>query len=194
MPTSKKIVTEAESRAEAADLRYINDGEPGYHRKRWGRGFSYFDKQGERITDPDLRERFESLAIPPAWQEVWICPSSDGHIQVTGRDDKGRKQYIYHPRWEELRDEVKFNKMVAFGEVLPTLREQVEEDLRSRKLFRDKVIALVLRLLDDSLIRIGNNEYTRENGSYGLTTLQKDHVAINGSKLTFAFPGKSGKQ
>lgn len=194
MSNSNNDPSGLESRAESANLRYVNDNEPGYMRKKWGRGFTYFDSRGNRVTDKELRQQFETLVIPPAWEEVWICSSPNGHIQATGRDEKGRKQYIYHPRWEEMRDVDKFNKLKVFGQALPQLRSQVEKDLHNRKLFRDKVIALVIRLLDESLIRIGNNEYAQENGSFGLTTMQKEHVAVNGSKLTFTFPGKSGKQ
>lgn len=180
--------------AAAARLRYVNDEEPGYERKRWGKGFSYLSPNGERVRDKKLRARFASLAIPPAWADVWICLTPNGHIQAVGRDDQGRKQYIYHPRWEEVRRLVKFNGLVAFAEGLPQLRQQVEADLRRRNFSKEKLVALVTRLLEQTLIRIGNHEYAVQNGSYGLTTLLNDHAEVNGNGLTFNFPGKSGKQ
>jgi DNA topoisomerase I len=176
-----------------AGLRYVNDNIPGYRRKRWGQGFTYLDPDGERVQDPELRQRFEALVIPPAWTEVWICPDLNGHIQVTGRDDKGRKQYIYHPQWDELRNLSKFNRMAEFGSALPALRQQVDADLRRRSLSREKVLAIVVRLLETTLIRIGNHEYARRNGSYGLTTLQDDHLDVSGGQLSFTFIGKRGK-
>ena len=188
------INPDPEERAEMAGLHYVNDGESGYQRKPWGRGFTYLTMEGERVQDSDLRQRFESLAIPPAWQEVWICSDEQGHIQATGRDEKGRKQYIYHPAWEETRTDTKFHRMIAFGEMLPAIRQQVDEDLRKRKLSRAKVVALVVKLLEETLIRIGNREYARNNDSYGLTTLLSEHLEISGSQLVFEFRGKSGKQ
>lgn len=175
-------------------LRYVSDEQPGYRRKRWGQGFTYFDAEGNHVRDEGLRQRFISLVIPPAWTEVWISPDENGHIQVTGRDAKGRKQYIYHPRWEELRNLNKFGQMTAFGQALPSIRARVEEDLRLRGLSRPKVLALVVRLLDNTLIRVGNREYARRNNSYGLTTLQDEHLEIEGSRLFFRFMGKSGKE
>lgn len=180
--------------AQKAGLRYVNDDEPGYRRKPWGRGFTFLDKSKNHISAGKERQRLESLAIPPAWKDVWICATADGHIQATGRDEKGRKQYIYHSRWEAVRDEVKFNRLVAFGEALPQLRAQVRKDLRGRTLNQQKVTALVVRLLDETLLRIGNTAYAEENGSYGLTTLQDDHMAVAGNRLTFSFPGKGGKR
>jgi len=180
--------------ATLAQLCYVSDEQPGFHRRRSGRGFTYLDTKGNTVKDKDLRQRFKSLVIPPAWTDVWICALPDGHIQATGRDDKGRKQYIYHSRWEKVRDEVKFNQLLAFGEALPRLREQVEEDLRGRGLSRPKVIALVVRLLDETYLRIGNVAYAEANNSYGLTTLHNDHTTVNGSQVLFSFPGKGGKQ
>jgi DNA topoisomerase I len=183
-----------ENLTKKAGLRYVNDSEPGFHRKPWGRGFTYLDEDGEHITDQETRERLEGLVIPPAWTDVWICSSPDGHIQATGRDEKGRKQYIYHPAWGEVRDQVKFNRLLDFGEALPQLRGQVSNDLRRHTLSREVVTALVVRLLDKTLMRIGNEVYVEENGSYGLTTLQDDHTDINGTLVSFSFPGKSGKR
>jgi DNA topoisomerase-1 len=180
--------------ADLAGLRYVNDDEPGCARKPWGRGFTYYDEKGKRVTDQERRQTFEALVIPPAWTDVWICASPDGHVQATGRDEKGRKQYIYHPRWEEVRDQVKYERLAEFGETLPQLRDQVAQDLRSRSLSQRKVTALVVRLLDETLLRIGNESYVEENGSYGLTTLQKEHATISGSHLNFSFLGKSGKE
>lgn len=176
-----------------AGLQYVSDEEPGFRRKRWGRGFTYLDLEGEHITD-ERRARFEALAIPPAWTDVWICPTPDGHLLATGRDEKGRKQYIYHPAWQEVRTEVKFNRLIAFGEALSQIRARCASDLRRKGLPCDKVLALVVTLLDRTLIRIGNPNYARENGSFGLTTLRDRHVDFSGATCTFAFEGKSGKQ
>lgn len=178
----------------ATDLRYVSGTEPGYCRRRSGRGFTYLDPTGARVRDPELRARFQALAIPPAWQEVWICADPRGHIQATGRDDAGRKQYIYHPDWETVREQTKFTRLLAFGEALPGLRVQVETDLRTRGLTRTKVLALVVRLLELTLIRVGNPEYERQNQTYGLTTLLDDHVDVNGGEIVFEFRGKSGKE
>jgi DNA topoisomerase-1 len=176
-----------------AGLRYVNDSEPGYHRKPWGRGFTYLDNAGKHITQEKVRRRLEALVIPPAWTDVWICRSPDGHIQATGRDEKGRKQYIYHPDWNGVRNEVKFGRMQAFGEALPALRAQVDADMRSHKLSWARVVALVVSLLDKTLLRVGNAAYTQANGSYGLTTLHDEHTAVSGSHITFSFVGKGGK-
>ena len=173
-------------------LRYVDDARPGITRVRRGAGFSYHHPDGSLVGD-DVRERVEALVIPPAWDDVWICPAANGHVQATGRDAKGRKQYRYHERWQEHQNRVKFDRMVPFGEALPTIRQRVEDDLRKRALGRDKVLALVVRLLDETLIRVGNEEYASKNGSYGLTTIRDKHVAFSGSKVTFAFRGKSGQ-
>jgi DNA topoisomerase-1 len=180
--------------AQMAGLRYVRDDLPGYRRVRRGKGFSYLDPQGKVVHDPRERARFQALAIPPAWTEVWISMDPNGHIQATGRDARGRKQYIYHPLWEEARKESKFHRLVPFGAALPEIRAQVEEDLRARKLTLQKVTALVVKLLDETLIRIGNREYARQNQSYGLTTLEMEHVDISGSQIVFQFRGKSGKE
>lgn len=187
-------VMQLASAAESAGLFYVQDDEPGFRRKCQGRGFGYFDPHGNLVRDGALRERFKALGIPPAWTDVWICLDADGHIQATGRDEKGRKQYIYHPRWNEIRNQAKFERILMFGEALPQLRARVEEDLVRRSLSREKVVAIVVRLLEETLIRIGNPEYARNNSSYGLTTLRNEHLEISGSRLRFVFQGKSGKQ
>lgn len=178
----------------AVGLRYVTDGDRGYQRLRRGKGFSYLDPEGRRVTDPALRARFDALVIPPAWTKVWICPDENGHIQATGRDEKGRKQYIYHPDWDQIRNLNKFGRMVSFSEALPALRERVDQDLGRRTLSREKVAALVVRLMEETLIRIGNAEYARSNQSFGLTTLQDEHITVRGARVMFSFRGKSGKQ
>jgi DNA topoisomerase-1 len=188
-----RLTDDPQAAARAARLRYVSDDRPGIVRQRQGRGFTYFDPDGNRLTGPEQRARFERLAIPPAWSDVWICPDENGHIQVTGRDDKGRKVYIYHPRWEELRNETKFNRMLHFGEALPGLRRQIDADLRRRGMPRERVLAAAVRLLQQTLIRVGNEEYARHNNSFGLTTLRNEHVDVDGSNLRFEFRGKSGK-
>ncbi len=180
--------------AEAADLIYVSDSEAGFRRRRVGRGFTYIDPTGKRVTDPVLRKRFEALVIPPAWQDVWLCANPDGHLLATGRDEVGRKQYIYHPRWTALRDQAKYERLRLFGEALPQLRARIQRDLRKRTLTCEKVTALVVNLLEETLIRVGNEAYARQNETYGLTTLQDDHVAVNGTAIVFEFRGKSGKE
>jgi DNA topoisomerase-1 len=180
--------------AKAAGLRYVSDRQPGYHRRRRGRGFTYIDWQGKAVEDTGLRQRFSQLVIPPAWRDVWICREENGHILAVGRDEAGRKQYIYHPAWAQVRDQVKYSKLLAFGEALPDLRKQVAAALRQRKLTREKVTALVITLMEETLIRIGNDEYARNNDSYGLTTLQDDHVSFDHNTVIFEFRGKSGKE
>lgn len=179
--------------AEAAGLVYVSDSEPGFQRRRAGRGFTYVDPKGQVVRDLALRERFQTLAIPPAWCEVWICANPAGHLLVTGRDEAGRKQYIYHPRWRAMRNQAKYDRLRLFGEALPKLRAHVQADLRQRALTREKVTALVVNLLEETLIRIGNEEYARQHETYGLTTLQDEHVAVNGAAVVFEFRGKSGK-
>ena len=179
--------------AEAAGLRYVSDTEPGIRRRRAGKGFTYVGPDGETVRDSKLLSRIRALVLPPAWTDVWICRFADGHIQATGIDQKGRKQYRYHERWRELRDEAKFGRMIAFGKALPALREQVERDLAKRELPREKVIAAVVRLLETTLIRVGNRQYAKENKSFGLTTLRDRHVDIEGATVNFEFRGKSGK-
>lgn len=176
----------------AAGLRYVTDAMPGIRRRRSGRGFSYVDPDGRVIRARSLIKRFRSLVIPPAWTEVWICPLEDGHLQVTARDARGRKQYRYHPGFRQHRDGTKFERMFALSDVLWKIRERVEHDVALPGLPRDKVMATVVWLLEKTLIRIGSDEYAKANKSFGLTTLRRRHVAINGAKLRFEFRGKSG--
>jgi len=175
------------------NLRYVDTDAPGYTRKKWGRGFTYRDQAGNTIRDENLRSWIESIVIPPAWTDVWISPYKNGHILATGRDDRGRKQYRYHPKWRQLREQKKFDHLREFGEHLPTIREVTDQHLRQRRVSRERVLAAVVRLLESTLIRIGNEEYTQKNGSYGLTTLTDDHAEIEGSRVSFEFVGKSGK-
>jgi DNA topoisomerase-1 len=179
--------------AAEAGLRYVSDTGPGIRRKRSGSGFLFVGPDGRRITDEKTLERIRKLAIPPAYTDVWICPSPSGHLQATGRDARGRKQYRYHPKWRQVRDETKFGRMVAFSEVLPKIRARVDADLGRPGLPREKVLATVVRLLECTNIRVGNDEYARTNGSYGLTTLRDKHVEVSGGNLRFSFRGKSGK-
>lgn len=188
-------MTDTRTNAKAAKLRYFSDTKPGISRQpNRKKGFSYALPDGTPIEDEDVLARIAALGIPPAWTEVWISPHANGHIQATGRDAKGRKQYRYHPNWSSHRSETKYTRMAQFGHMLPTLRERVDADLRAvRGMTRERVLALVVRLLEITLIRIGNAEYRRHNEHYGLTTLQDDHVAVNGSRVAFEFVGKSGK-
>jgi DNA topoisomerase I len=178
--------------AEAAGLRYVNDAMPGIRREKAGDGFRYVDAHGRSIDDPDKRLRIKALAIPPAWTEVWICADPRGHLQATGRDARGRKQYRYHGRWSQVRDEAKFERMLAFGQALPAIRRRTARDLALPGLPRRKVLAAIVRLLEGTLIRVGNDEYARDNESYGLTTLQDQHARISGDSVRFVFRGKSG--
>lgn len=189
-----ELARDPEGAAQIAGLRYVSDTTPGIRRKKAGKGFTYVGPDGATIRDPDHLARIRSLAIPPAYSEVWICPQANGHIQATGRDARGRKQYRYHPKWREVRDETKFGRMLAFSEVLPRIRSRVERDLGQSRLTREKVLATVVRLLECTGIRVGNDEYAKANNSYGLTTLKDRHVDISGSTLQFEFRGKSGKQ
>jgi DNA topoisomerase-1 len=179
--------------AAVAGLRYVADTGPGIRRHRRGKGFAYTTPDGKPLTSSGPLTRIRSLAIPPAWTDVWICPSENGHIQATGRDARGRKQYRYHPRWREVRDETKYHRSIAFGKALPRIRARVEVDLGRPALPREKVLAAVVSLLDRTYIRVGNEEYARDNGSVGLTTMKDGHVKIDGSSLRFRFKGKSGK-
>jgi len=178
--------------ARAAGLRYANDRLPGIGRKQSGKAFRYVDPEGRPMRDRETLARIKSLAIPPAWTDVWICPSPLGHLQATGRDQKRRKQYRYHPRWRMVRDETKYGRMVAFGQALPRIREQTDHELALPGLPRSKVLAAVVRLLELSLIRVGNDEYARSNRSYGLTTMRNRHVEVESSSIRFKFRGKSG--
>ena len=174
-------------------LSWCNDDQPGLSRRRSGKGFSYRDRDGQPIRDAEKLDRIRALAIPPAWTEVWICPRANGHIQATGRDLKGRKQYRYHPDWTRHAANAKFDRLSDFARALPKLRERVEHDLSRRGPGRDKVLATAVRLLEITLIRVGNAEYARQNRSFGLTTLHKRHLEVDGAALTFEFRGKSGK-
>jgi len=178
--------------AKASGLRYVTDSSPGITRRRFGTGFKYIDPRGKRLRSAEVLRRIQSLAIPPAWVDVWISPSPDGHLQATGRDARGRKQYRYHPRWREVRDQTKYDRMMAFGRILPVLRETVEDDLMQPGLPRTKVIATVVKLLETTLIRVGNEAYARENKSFGLTTMRDKHVKVRGTRIRFEFRGKSG--
>ncbi len=182
----------AEAVAEAAGLVYTTDGLPGIRRRRRGRGWSFVGPDGKTVTDPETVARIKSLAIPPAWTEVWICADPNGHIQATGRDAKGRKQYRYHASWNEHRSANKFGRLIAFSQALPKIRDRVDRDLKRHGLPREKVIATVVRLLETTYIRIGNEEYAKANKSFGLTTLRDGHVEVAGTKLRFRFIGKSG--
>lgn len=178
--------------AEAAHCRYVDDAGPGIRRLKSGKGFRYVGSDGHTVRDAAALRRFRSIVIPPAWTNVWICPSPDGHIQATGRDGRGRKQYRYHPRFREIRDENKFARMVGFATALPDIRARIDEDLSRCGMPRERVLATVVRLLEITLIRIGNEEYARANGSFGLTTMRSRHVDVDGSTITFHFRGKSG--
>jgi DNA topoisomerase I len=175
-------------------LRYVSDNGPAIRRRRAGKGFVYFNAKARRIADASLLKRIRGLVIPPAWTEVWICASADGHIQATGRDARGRKQYKYHAEYREAREQSKYEHLFAFAAALPAIRAKVAEHMSLRGLPREKVLATVVHLLETTLIRVGNDEYARTNQSYGLTTLKSDHVAVQGSEVRFHFTGKSGKQ
>ncbi|MBE1876224.1 DNA topoisomerase IB [Myceligenerans pegani] len=168
------------------------DADRGIRRRRRGRGFSYVDHQGARITEPATLARIRALAVPPAWTDVWICADPAGHLQATGRDAKNRKQYRYHRQWRRYRDAAKFHELAGFGAVLVALRKQVDADLRTPRLRLDRVVAAVVRLLDETLIRVGNDEYVRSGNSFGLTTLRSRHAVIEGAEVRFRFPGKAG--
>jgi DNA topoisomerase-1 len=178
--------------AAAAGLRYVTDTAPGIRRRRRGRGFAYTRPDGAPLRDPAELERIRKLVIPPRWTDVWICASSSGHLQVTARDARGRKQYRYHSRYRAIRDDTKFSRLVDFSEVLPRIRQRVETDVSAPTLSREKVLATVVWLLEKTLIRVGSDEYARDNGSFGLTTLRRRHVEVSGAKLRFEFRGKSG--
>jgi len=179
--------------AKVAALRYVSAAGPGIQRRRSGRHFSYVDPDGRTIRDAAVLARIRSLAVPPAWTSVWICTLPDGHLQATGRDARGRKQYRYHPRWRAVRDETKYGRLLRFARTLPRIRARVQQDLDQPGLSRTKLLAMVVQLLETTFIRIGNEEYARSNGSFGLTTLQGHHVEVNGTRIHFQFRGKSGK-
>jgi DNA topoisomerase I len=189
-----QTVADPQGAAESNGLRYVSDEHPGIRRRRSGKGFAYTRPDGTRLTDHHVLGRIRALVIPPAWTDVWICPHPDGHIQVTGRDAKGRKQYRYHPRFREVRESTKYEHMVSFAEALPTIRAKVREHMALRGLPRQKVLATVVQLLESTLIRVGNDDYAKQNNSYGLTTLKTRHACVNGNEVRFRFTGKSGKQ
>jgi len=191
--TKPELIADPVESSKQAGLRYVTDAKPGITRKRRGKSFRYFNPDGTPVKDPTVLARIKSLAIPPAWSEVWICPNPNGHLQATGRDARKRKQSRYHPRWREVRDETKYERMKAFGEALPTIRKRVEQDLALPGLPREKVLATIVRLLETTFIRVGNEEYAKENQSYGLTTMRDKHADIKGSTVHFKFKGKSGK-
>jgi DNA topoisomerase I len=175
-------------------LLYVDEKTPGIRRKKCGKGFTYLSPTGARVIDRVLISRVKKLAIPPAWRDVWIAPHPESHIQATGRDNLGRKQYIYHSVWQELRNQTKFDRMIEFGRTLSRIREQVERNLSTRKMSKERAVAFVIRLLDITRLRIGNPEYARLNNSYGLTTLLDEHVEVRGARIRFNFPGKGRKQ
>jgi DNA topoisomerase-1 len=187
------IVTDPMLSAKEAGLRYVSDAQPGIRRKKSGTGFRYVDAEGKPVRNREILQRIRSLVIPPAWADVWICADSRGHLQVTGRDARGRKQSRYHPRWRMVRDETKYERMLLFGTALRGIRARLEEDLALPGLPRNKVLATIVQLMERTLIRVGNEEYVRENKSYGLTTMRAKHVQVNGSTVMFRFRGKSGK-
>jgi DNA topoisomerase-1 len=187
------LPTEGPEAAKAAGLRYTTDAIPGIKRVKRGKSFGYVAADGKAITDRDEVARIKSLAIPPAYTDVWICPYRNGHLQATGRDARGRKQYRYHKRWRAVRDENKFDRMVAFAKALPEIRSAVARDMAKHGMPREKVLATVVSLLEETAIRVGNEEYARENDSFGLTTLKEEHVEVKGATIRFHFRGKSGK-
>jgi DNA topoisomerase-1 len=189
-----QTIVDPRDAAESAGLRYVSDERPGIRRKKVGTGFSYVRADGSRLMERGALKRIKALAIPPAWTDVWICPFPDGHIQATGRDAKGRKQYRYHARFREVRESTKYEHVVAFADALPSIRDTVREHMALRGLPREKVLATVVHLLETTLIRIGNDDYAKQNNSYGLTTLKNRHVAVNGNEVRFRFTGKGGKQ
>jgi len=192
-PAGMAAAEEAAQAAGEAGLVHVCDDEPGIRRRRAGRGFAYHDAKGRLIRDEATLQRIRALAIPPAYEDVWICADPNGHLQATGRDDRGRKQYRYHERWSEARGENKYGQLIAFAERLPDIRARVDADMRRQGLVREKILASVVWLLDTTLIRVGNERYTRDNKSFGLTTLRDRHVDVGSNGLKFAFTGKSGK-
>ena len=188
----KRTLPDPVDSAKSAGLRYSTDRKPGIRRKGRGKTFTYISVEGRVIRDRSELARIRSLVIPPAWRDVWICPDPRGHLQATGRDARGRKQYRYHPRWREVRDETKYHRMIGFAHALPAIRRRTRDHLRRPGLPREKVLATVVQLLEKTLIRVGNDEYAKTNRSYGLTTLRDGHVEIEGHRLRFSFRGKSG--
>lgn len=198
MPASKTAASRSRNKhdhpraARSAGLRYVSDDKPGIRRVRRGRGFAYLLPSGRVVRDKATLARIRSLVIPPAWADVWICPQANGHLQATGRDDRGRKQFRYHPRWHEVRDQAKFERMLDFARALPRIRRTIHRDLRRRGLPRRKVLAAVVALLEQTLIRVGNEEYAQSNNHFGLTTLRDNHARVKRGRVRFEFAGKSG--
>ena len=190
----ESVKTDPVQSAREAHLRYVTDESPGITRIKNGKSFSYKDANGKKVTDKETIERIRHLAIPPAYIHVWICPYSNGHLQATGKDSRGRKQYRYHGRWRKIRDETKYDTMIAFGKALPKIRRRVHKDVKLPGLPKEKILATIVELMEKTLIRVGNEEYARENKSYGLTTMQNKHVEIHGSQIHFEFKGKSNVQ
>lgn len=186
------IIKDPQEAAKAAGLRYVHDDRPGIRRLKRGESFRYVDVDGKPIRDKTTIERINALAIPPAYRDVWICPLANGHLQATGIDARGRKQYRYHPKWRAVRDETKYSRMMSFGRALPLIRERTDADLKKPDLSRERVLAALVQLLEKTLIRVGNEEYTKSNKSYGLTTMRNRHVDVEGAKIHFEFKGKSG--
>lgn len=193
MVIAKETMVQPEKSASEAGLVYVSDTARGIRRRKSGKAFHYVSPDGRAVSDKMILGRIKRLAIPPAWTEVWICTKENGHLQATGRDARGRKQYRYHPRWRETRDETKYNRMLEFARLLPRIRRRVESDLKRPGLPREKVLATVIQILETGLIRVGNDEYAKANSSFGLTTMRDRHVDINGSTIRFQFRGKSGK-
>jgi DNA topoisomerase-1 len=191
-PAATDATHDATAAARSAGLRYVHDYQPGIARRKRGAHFHYVDADGHAVKDDDTLARIKSLVIPPAWADVWICKHPLGHLQATGRDARGRKQYRYHPRWRALRDESKYERMLSFGKALPAIRRAVDAALKLPGLPREKVLATIVYLLEATMMRIGNEEYARDNKSFGLTTLRERHVRLDGSKVRFRFRGKSG--
>ncbi|TDR85179.1 DNA topoisomerase IB [Enterovirga rhinocerotis] len=196
MPPQKDIenVVDPRDAASSAGLTYVSDEKPGITRRRAGKGFVYRDAAGRAIRDDTMLQRIRRLAVPPAYREVWICPKANGHIQATGRDARGRKQYRYHPKFREIREGAKFDHMLEFARSLPDIRKTVAEHMKQRGMTRQKVLATVVSLLEATLIRVGNDDYAKANKSFGLTTLKNRHVSVEGRELRFRFKGKSGKE
>ncbi|HMJ90673.1 MAG TPA: hypothetical protein VK530_12710 [Candidatus Acidoferrum sp.] len=179
--------------ARAVGLRYVNDAQPGIRRVKSGEGFRYTRDDGREVRDENTLQHIRSLAIPPAWSDVWICARNDGHLQATGRDAKGRKQFRYHPLWREVRDATKYDRMIEFGETLPRIRRRIARDIAKPGLSREKVLAAIVRLIDLTFLRVGNDEYAKRNNSYGLTTMRDRHAKVRDEQIEFSFRGKSGK-
>lgn len=197
-PTPAQLIAtlydDPEQCAKIAKLRYVSPEDPGLTRRRSGSGFTYRDAEGVTVVNVEVRNRIKQIAIPPAWQDVWICTLPDGHLLAVGADERGRRQYIYHERWRSIRDQLNFYRLIGFGAALPTIRADIDAQLRRRSFDSDRVLAAMLRIIDTVGLRVGNEAYAEENDSYGLTTLTKKHVHVRGSKIEFGFPAKSGKR